>query len=177
MKKNIAGQRYKVIAFDASGRVTGDAANITCQLAIDGGALTPLTDVNPVEVGTTGEYIFDLTQAETNGYELSFTPASATPGVNILGVPANVIYTLDVSAPLGCSDGSVPVFGTITDGSSNPIADLQIRATTDSNGENIVNYDITDDFGYYHMMLDPGTYWLFFKKAGFQRDPEQITVS
>lgn len=92
MKFNTAGQRFHVIAFDDAGRVTGDAANITCELAIDGGARAALTDVNPVEIGTTGEYVFDLEAAETNGHALSFTPASSS-GAQVLGVPANVVYT------------------------------------------------------------------------------------
>ncbi|MCC9645012.1 hypothetical protein LOC71_22270 [Rhodopirellula sp. JC740] len=101
MQKNTANQRFFVKAFDDNGAVTGDAANITCQLSIDGGAYAATDDVNPTEIGTSGQYVFDLTQAETNGYELSFVPKSSTSGVQVLGVPENVIYTtvpLDLSA-------------------------------------------------------------------------------
>jgi hypothetical protein len=93
MKLNTSGQRFHVIAFNASGRVSGEAANITAQLAIDGGTRGPIGDANPVEIGSTGEYVFDLTQAETNGHSLSFTPVCSTSGVQVLGVPSNVIYT------------------------------------------------------------------------------------
>ena len=37
--------------------------------------------------------MFTLTQAETAGHQLSFTPVSSVSGVNVLGVPSNVIYT------------------------------------------------------------------------------------
>jgi hypothetical protein len=93
MKLNTSGQRFHVIAFNASGRVSGEAANITAQLAIDGGTRSATSDTNPVEIGSTGEYVFDLTQAETNGHSLSFTPVCSTSGVQVLGVPSNVIYT------------------------------------------------------------------------------------
>jgi hypothetical protein len=95
MKFNEPGQDFHVIAFDELGRVTGQAASITSGLSIDGGARNPLDDANPTEIGTTGEYVFDLLQAETNGHALSFTPVCATPGVQVLGVPSNVIYTFD----------------------------------------------------------------------------------
>jgi len=91
---NRPDQQFHVIAFDANGRVSGQAANITATLSIDGGAYAALNDTNPTEIGTTGEYVFDLTQAETNGYALSFVPVVATAGVEILGMPSNVIYTL-----------------------------------------------------------------------------------
>ena len=93
MKLNTAGQRFHCIAFNASGRVSGQAANITAELSIDGGTRGPIGDANPVEIGSTGEYVFDLTQAETNGHSLSFTPVCSTSGVQVLGVPSNVIYT------------------------------------------------------------------------------------
>jgi hypothetical protein len=92
MKFNTASQAFHVIAFDENGRVTGDAANITCELAIDGGDRDPLGDTNPTEIGTTGEYVFSLTQAETNGHALSFTPVSSS-GAQVIGVPSNIVYT------------------------------------------------------------------------------------
>lgn len=95
MKKNKANQEFHVVAFDRTGRVSGDAANITCTLAIDGGARNATNDVSPTEIGTTGEYVFSLTQAETNGHQLSFSPVSSTAGVNVLGSPSNIIYTTE----------------------------------------------------------------------------------
>jgi len=98
MKFNTAGQQFHVIAFNAAGRVSGDEANITSGLALDNGGRNPLNDLHPVEIGTTGEYVFDLLTAETNGHKQSFSPASSTPGVNVVGVPSNVIYTENLEA-------------------------------------------------------------------------------
>lgn len=93
MLKNVTGQKFHVIAFNAAGRVSGAASAITCTLAIDGGDREDLNDVNPVEIGSTGVYVFDLTISETDGHELSFVPACSTAGVQVLGLPSNVIYT------------------------------------------------------------------------------------
>ena len=98
MQRNQPGQFFHVIAFNNQGRVTGQAANITCTLSIDGGDREPTDAVNPVEIGTTGEYVFALTQAETNGHALSFAPQCSTAGVQVLGMPSNVIYTQNVQA-------------------------------------------------------------------------------
>ena len=94
MRLNTENQSLHVIAFDERGRVSGESANITCTISIDGGSRVDLTDTNPIEIETTGEYVFDLTQSETNGHELSFTPVCSTSGVQVLAMPSNVIYTL-----------------------------------------------------------------------------------
>lgn len=104
MLKNKAGQYFHVIAFDSNGRVSGDAANITCELSIDGGPRNILNG-SAEEIGNTGEYTFPLTQTETDGHALSFTPSSSTAGVQVLGVPSNVIYT-DVILSLYSGSGS-----------------------------------------------------------------------
>lgn len=98
MLRNTDGQFFHVKAFNASGLVSGAAAAITSTLSIDGDTRSALTDVNPVEIGSTGEYVFDLTQAETDGHELSFVPVCSTAGVQVLGMPSNVIYTFDADA-------------------------------------------------------------------------------
>lgn len=97
MKKNTAGQFWHVKAFNALGAVSGDAANITATIALDDGARAATNDVNPTEIGTTGEYVFALTQAETNAYKISVIPVSGTSGVQVMGFP-NVQYTFDTEA-------------------------------------------------------------------------------
>ena len=72
--------------------ITGDAANITAQISIDGAAPSALTDVNPVELGG-GNYVFDLTAAETNGDQLTLIPTSSTADVQVIGVPGSVFTT------------------------------------------------------------------------------------
>lgn len=97
MKRNTASQRWTVFAFNRSTGepVTGDAANITANLRIDDGTGAAITDTNPTEQEA-GYYVFDLTQAETNGDKLTIFPASSTSGVQVIGCPA-VIYTFNLA--------------------------------------------------------------------------------
>lgn len=93
--KNIASQKLAVYAYDIANEEakTGDSANITCQLSIDGATSVALTDTNPTELDATnhpGIYIFDLTLAETNGNMLIFSSVSATSNIVIEPV---IVYT------------------------------------------------------------------------------------
>lgn len=76
--KNTASQKLYVWAVSAltGEKLPSSAANITCKVSIDGAAPAALNDVNPTEIGD-GLYAFDLTQAETNGNRLLFTPESS----------------------------------------------------------------------------------------------------
>lgn len=94
MEKNVAG-KWIVFAYgnpshaSAGLPITGDAANITANIRIDGGAANAVDDVNPTELED-GYYVFDVTATETNGDLLSFHPASATANVLVIGVPGSV---------------------------------------------------------------------------------------
>lgn len=94
MEKNTAG-KWIVFAFQDEGGtnpgepVTGDAANITANIRIDGGAANAVDDLNPTELED-GYYVFDITAAEANGDLLLIAPQSATANVNVIGVPAAV---------------------------------------------------------------------------------------
>ena len=95
MFKNISGQILAVFAWDNANGIpkTGDAANITAQISIDGGVSASLNDTNPTELDSVdqpGIYIFSLTQAETNGDLLIVSPVSTTD--DIVFRPS-VIYT------------------------------------------------------------------------------------
>lgn len=94
MQKNVASQKWRVFAFDKSTQnpVTGDAANITAVISIDGGATSATSDTNPTELSG-GFYEFNLSQAETNGNDLLIIAASSTGGVQVVGCPANVVTT------------------------------------------------------------------------------------
>jgi hypothetical protein len=93
MLKNVAGQKWTVLAFNATNgnRTTGDAANITAKVAQDDGTAAAVTDTNPTEVED-GKYRFDLTQAETNGNKLELFAESSTASILVIGLP-EVIYT------------------------------------------------------------------------------------
>lgn len=120
MFKNTASQKIQLFAFDATTGVakTGDAANITAYVSIDYGAVTVLGDTTATEMDATnapGWYMFDLTQAETNGNDLLFTAKSSTANIKIVGRPvctvpasfqAQVAQTGDNYARLGAPAGA-----------------------------------------------------------------------
>jgi len=99
MLKNIASQKWVVYAFLRTDNtpVTGDAANITANLRIDGSAANAIDDTNPAELED-GFYIFDLTQAETNGDCIVICPASTTANVQVIGCPM-ATWTFDLATP------------------------------------------------------------------------------
>jgi len=90
MRKNIA-QKWVVFAFDRTDNTpkTGDAANITANLRIDGAAANAVDDTNPTELED-GFYVFDVTAAETNGDCIVICPASTTGNIQVIGVPGAV---------------------------------------------------------------------------------------
>lgn len=94
MEKNTAG-KWIVFAYglpdhaNPGQAITGDAANITANIRIDGGAANAVDDVNPAELED-GYYVFDITSVEANGDLLSIHPASATANVQVIGVPGAV---------------------------------------------------------------------------------------
>jgi hypothetical protein len=99
MFKNVASQIWVVYAYQDDGGtnpgepVTGDAANITANLRLDGGAANAVDDTNPAELED-GFYFFTITQAESNADNIVIAPVSATANVNVVGAPA-VVYTRD----------------------------------------------------------------------------------
>lgn len=99
MYKNVASQKWIVFAFDLTDNTakTGDAANITANLRIDGGAANAVDDTNPTELED-GYYVFDLTQAETNGDLIVICPASSTENIQVIGVPGAVWTTVNTIA-------------------------------------------------------------------------------
>ena len=97
MWKNRSGQKLMIWARDsADAGVAGDAANITAEISIDGGTSAATNDTNPTELDATdhpGIYIFDLTQAETNGDVVVISPVSAT-GTTIIEPVISVVDRL-----------------------------------------------------------------------------------
>ena len=100
MLKNTS-QKLTVFAFadaghaslDAGEPVTGDAGNITCKVEQDdSGTRTPIGDTNPTETEA-GKYDFNVTAAECNGDKLTWFPVSSTPGVQVIALPNDVVFT------------------------------------------------------------------------------------
>ena len=88
MQKNIAGQKWYIKAWDETDNTVkaGDAANITANLRLDGGAANATDDVNPTELEN-GYYVFDITQAESNADYILICPSSATINIQVEGCP------------------------------------------------------------------------------------------
>ncbi len=87
--------------------ITGDAANITANVRIDGGAANAVDDVNPTELED-GYYVFDITGTEYTGTQISIMPASATANVQVIGCPATVFPVAQYTNKLGiASDGDL----------------------------------------------------------------------
>ena len=99
MKKNTAGQKWVVFAFDETDNTpkAGDAAQITAKVSIDGGAAGATTDVNPTELES-GYYAFDIDADETNGDYLAIIPVSSTGNIQVVGVPGGVWTTFPVES-------------------------------------------------------------------------------
>lgn len=86
--KNKASQKVACFAYDSTdgSAKTGDAANITAQISLDGGTTAATDDTNPTELDATdapGVYLFDLTQAETNADLIVIAPVSATSDIYV----------------------------------------------------------------------------------------------
>jgi len=93
--KNKASQKLAIYAYDtaADESKTGDSANITAQISLDGAATAATNDANPTELDATdapGIYLFDLTQAETNADLIVLSAVSSTSGIIIEPL---IIYT------------------------------------------------------------------------------------
>jgi hypothetical protein len=119
MEKNVAG-KWIVFAYGLPDHandgqpITGDAANITANIRIDGGAANAVDDVNPTELED-GYYVFDITAAEANGDLLSLHPVSATANVQVIGVPGAVWTRPANFNAFGIeSDGDVSVVNLLT---------------------------------------------------------------
>jgi hypothetical protein len=94
--RNVAGQKIEITVVDRTtgGPKTGDAGNLTAYVAIDGGAVTALADTGASEKSSTnapGVYQFDLSAAETNGKDLTFSGKSSTADTDV--VPRYVTTT------------------------------------------------------------------------------------
>ena len=101
--KNMANQKVPIFAYNSSGAVVGNAANITGSISKNGAAAVAISSTNPAEVGG-GWYVFTLTQEETNADLLLWFASSSTTGVTVEGATAftvpgnNGLQTVDISS-------------------------------------------------------------------------------
>lgn len=115
MQKNIAGQKWVVYAFDRTTNEpkTGDAANITAKIGIDGAAAGAIADTNPIE-REGGKYVFDIAQAESNGGLLTLYPESSTSNIIVYAEPGSIYTVAPNFNTLGiASDGDLTKVNTL----------------------------------------------------------------
>lgn len=136
MQKNVASQKLIVFAFDATTGLpkSGDSANITAYVAKDFGAVTVLGDTTATEMDATnakGYYLFDLTQAETNGDALLFSGKSSTSNIVVVGCPAYVQTVPAAFALVGGAAGGLAIAGS---NAATTYASLTVTAATTLTG-------------------------------------------
>lgn len=161
MQKNVAGQKWIVFAFDADGDPkTGDADQITANLRIDGGDANAVDDTNPTELED-GYYVFDLSQAETNGNMILICPASSTSGIQVVGVPG-VVFTSDYQP----GDYEVTLTIRTTGGSAVSGVSVWVNSSNDRTGS-VAGTKITDTNGQVVFNLEYTTYYIFCHLSGY----------
>lgn len=130
MKKNTAGQKWIVFAFDETDNTPkgGDAAQITAKVSKDGAAAGATTDANPTELES-GYYAFDIDADETNGDYLVIIPVSSTGNIQVVGVPGGVWTTFPVEST---DSGSTQIARVGADGDTlETLSDQMDTAQTD----------------------------------------------
>jgi len=146
MEKNVAGQIWIVFAFDRTDNtpLTGDAAQITGNLRIDGGAANAIDDTNPTELED-GYYAFELTQAETDGDLILIAPVSSTSDIQVIGVPGTYQTVAPNSNALGIeSDGDITQVNTSVDVTNQVSADVTAISGDTTAADNLESqYDET----------------------------------
>ncbi len=140
MFKNVASQKVAVYAWNnaAGAEKTGDAGNITAQISIDGGVTAATNDVNPTELDATdakGVYIFDMTQAESNGDLIIISPVSSTTDIVLRSV---FIYTQTVMKGTDGANTTVP------DAAGTAPTAVEIQTEMEENGASLLD-TIRDD--------------------------------
>lgn len=166
--KNQAGQKFPVYAFDSTtgDPVTGDAANITAQIAKDGGASAATNDVHPTELDSVdqpGIYLFDMTQAETNANLINLQAVSGTADV--------VFDPVAVFTTVGAGTGARTVTITVNDG-SNPLEAARVRLTQGT--ESLVL--TTNASGIATFNIDDATWTVAITKAGYSFSGASLVV-
>jgi len=111
--KNQDSQKLPLYAYDLTTGlpVTGDSANITVYISIDGGEFTQAGTANPTEeTNASGEYYASPTQAETNGHLIRWRGESTTGDVMVVGGSAYTDLSLAALSTTVASASSTTTF-------------------------------------------------------------------
>lgn len=143
IERNVASQFIEFTLLEDGEPKTGDAANLTAYVSIDGDT-TPdaLTDTSATELSSTnapGVYRFDLTQGETNGKDIVYSVKSSTGTVK--GVPRFVTTVPAGFSTLTIANNAVDADLERAAGSTTPVTNWNAVFNTDF----ATNYDTTND--------------------------------
>jgi len=162
MQKNVASQKWIVYAWDTTdlSPKTGDASNITANLRIDGAGANAVDDINPSELED-GYYVFDISQAESNGDMLLICPASVTANIQVRGVPESV-FTEDYQP----GDYEVTLTIRTTGGSAVSGISVWVNSSNSRSGS-VAGTKVTDTNGVVKFNLEYTTYYIFCHLSGY----------
>jgi hypothetical protein len=120
-----------------------------------------------VEIGN-GDYLWTAT-----------IPTSFQGGVKVYeaGSPGAVL-AIGAIQESAVNAGSTAYTNTVTDDSSNPLDGVEVWVTSDSGGVSTVASTTTNTLGAFTVYLDPGTYYQWLAKGGYNfPNPTTITVT
>ena len=130
---------------------------------------------NSIAVGRRGLYGYVLSSADLVTYDYIATAITTSTTADIKEVPA--VWTLWAVSGTGTGGGSTTTPITINDG-VNPLDGVDVWASTDSAGNNVVARGYTNASGIITFYLDPGTYYIFKTLAGYTfTNPSTLVVT
>jgi hypothetical protein len=155
--------------------------------------LRPVTADRQVTVAATGEASANVTMSTGVALsgrlaEYADLPAAAPSAASV----ADAVWDEAISGHLTAGTtgaklntasaasgaGSTAYSNTITDDSSNPLDGVEVWITSDSGGASTVASTTTNTLGAFTVYLDPGTYYLWLAKGGYNfPNPTTITVT
>jgi hypothetical protein len=122
---------------------------------------------------------FELTEYSVDDiYGRLGAPVAASLSADVAVVDAVVDAIKAKTDTLGGA-GSETLTYTLTEADETPISDADVWVTTDEAGTIVVASGRTDDFGVVTFQLDPGTYYIWCRKAGWDfenPDTEEVTA-
>ena len=130
-----------------------------------------------------------VSQGEDGYYQFNAGALELAPGVAAQDVADALLLAPSAGDPAAGSamalltmaaagGGSTAYSNTITDTGSNPLDGVEVWITSDSGGASTVASTTTDTLGGFTVYLDPGTYYLWLAKGGYNfGNPTTITVS
>ena len=145
---------------NANRGITGDLANLTIRLVLDGDVAVPTNDVQEVDADVLpGIYSLILTSDEMNHNSVSVGGKSST--TNVIVIPIH-ITTEQVTGSRTYTDNIVH--------DAEPISGVAVEAYSDEGRTSaaLVDRQFTDQNGVFVFYLNPGVYYMRALKNGYR---------